>query len=1480
MWKTRIATFLVACLLSSLVPAHAASVSANGSFDSALVLKETLPLSVSPEKAEGEEPGPPSFEIDHIQLSPDSPPAEGTEKEEFLAEEEKVHSEELELGEEAVLPAVLQTADGREEIQITTAKDLIALLNRELQMDSGVMGDWERYGIRNADIYLNADLTISSDDINEQFAQNTKYAEYENSFWLENSSFYGNGHTITITQGQRKIYPLFGRISVSEDSFVGTISDLSLVYEGNVHGTGFANEILQRKPNETNYKIQDIMIIVQGNVLPMLRAYWTQNGTDKNTEAYAAGFAYQMDGADVKNVQISIGGDIGTLQPERYEQSDTELIYARSSGFFFTRSLRGVGSEQSIQNITIQVDGSILAGSHHFRSEALGLGYDLQEKKFQNINLTVNGDIKAVAEGDSLFNRPYSYGHDPLLASAAGHDLHHLEDINLTVRGSICAENHGNIGMDTHAMGLGDWDYLHDIPDQELPANPFTIRNVTLNVDGDIQAYSTALEYESGADDIQTVACGGLFNNMSGGLDNYDTFESNQIRIGGKVAADGQTDLSIAILWGYFMGNGNQLSAKSLTASNEAGHVIAAPFYHFVKGQSNKISLANGIAAHGVGGSAAGFAIQVAQFDGMADKNEISVHRIQADELTNVGGFAAFLRKHDNQPQIGAELRNIDFVLDEIVAENSQNGATVGGLLALNQGAITNCAVTCEKFFVSGTDLLYIGGFSGRNSAKGSIIASSASLNSLKVAGIGNIGGFIGENRGKIDDSCTNLHTIEVFGNPQTTTKNNQNIGGFEGYGYGGQITNSAAFTQDSILAQNGNYVNLGGFSGLSIEETHCNNAAQIGENVSSSNNTGVVTIGGYGGKLWSVYGKQMKVRHSTALVFGAVEGSSSYTNNSSVAGGFSGVLQGAAGDPATAVIEDSASFIGGGMNMVSPGSSGEAASVGVLYDGTLSGFTVLDTPNEGRAEATASLDQYSALITPTSKFQNNYFVEVNGTGRTAVPITYSQNGEFRQGPKMGQIHIAPRVFQTDYWGKDATSNEGAPSYTGFNYVTQKTDGITLQAIANGTEAISSDPFVTASLPDFYTRHLSLWSGSVGMPGPVYDILGVSNVLKATVTITFRISNGTWEDGTTTDKHVTVPLTNGKGTLDAADIPTGMKADSGYTGGTWDRQPDTTADAMTGNVLYTYSFHRDGGHGGNGGHGGSTRYTLTYVSNGGTEYKAERYSSGTTVKLSKTPVREGYHFTGWYADKNLTDKIDRIQMTKNKTVYAGWEKNASELHIPDMLNGDDHFAYVAGYTDGTVRPNAKITRAEVAMIFYRLLDEDVRAANETDSNSFSDVTNGMWFNTAVSTIARLGIVKGRSAEIFDPNAPITRAEFATVCARFDHSSVESDKSFFDIHGHWAETFIEHAAALGWVNGYMDGTFHPNATITRAEAMAMINRILGRLPESEKDLLSGMKTWPDNADPSAWYYLTVQEATNSHSFERKEDGVHERWIKLK
>ena len=295
--------------------------------------------------------------------------------------------------------------------------------------------------------------------------------------------------------------------------------------------------------------------------------------------------------------------------------------------------------------------------------------------------------------------------------------------------------------------------------------------------------------------------------------------------------------------------------------------------------------------------------------------------------------------------------------------------------------------------------------------------------------------------------------------------------------------------------------------------------------------------------------------------------------------------------------------------------------------------------------------------------------------------------------------------------------------------------------------------------------------------------------------------------------------------------------------------------------------------GGGGSSSGSTKYILHYESNGGTSYKDESYSYGTTVSLDKVPTRESYTFTGWYADKALTDKITNVKMTGNKTVYAGWKATG----VPDMLNGDDHYAYVVGYTDGTVRPNANISRAEVATIFFRLLKEGVRSENLTTSNTFKDVLDGQWHNTPISTMAKLGVVKGRNAECFDPDAPITRAEFATICARFDKTQISTSSNFTDISGHWAEKYIERAATLGWIAGYSDGTFRPSNYITRAEAMTMINRVLCRMPQSEDDLLNDMTVWPDN-HPTDWHYLAVQEATNSHDFDRKGE-VNEKWTKL-
>ena len=307
-------------------------------------------------------------------------------------------------------------------------------------------------------------------------------------------------------------------------------------------------------------------------------------------------------------------------------------------------------------------------------------------------------------------------------------------------------------------------------------------------------------------------------------------------------------------------------------------------------------------------------------------------------------------------------------------------------------------------------------------------------------------------------------------------------------------------------------------------------------------------------------------------------------------------------------------------------------------------------------------------------------------------------------------------------------------------------------------------------------------------------------------------------------------------------------------------------------LLYEKAASSGGGYSSGGG-SSSSKYTLHYESNGGTSYKDESYSSGTTVTLDKAPVRESYTFTGWYADKALTDKITNVKMTGNKTVYAGWKATG----VPDMLNGDDHDAYVIGYPDGNVHPQGNISRAETATIFFRLLKADTRDGNLTAENVFADVANGKWFNKAVSTMAKLGIVKGRSAETFAPDAPITRAEFAAICARFNTKPTNTSNSFSDISGHWAEAEIERAVAFGWIAGYPDGTFRPDTYITRAEAMTMINRVLCRMPQDEKDLLRTMVVWPDNK-PTDWYYLAVQEATNSHEFERK-GAVNEKWTKL-
>ena len=331
-------------------------------------------------------------------------------------------------------------------------------------------------------------------------------------------------------------------------------------------------------------------------------------------------------------------------------------------------------------------------------------------------------------------------------------------------------------------------------------------------------------------------------------------------------------------------------------------------------------------------------------------------------------------------------------------------------------------------------------------------------------------------------------------------------------------------------------------------------------------------------------------------------------------------------------------------------------------------------------------------------------------------------------------------------------------------------------------------------------------------------------------TVTFKIVNGYWSGNTAEDKTVTVvlhPQANGSasGTLDANHVPAIMIPAAGYenTPGHWDVTPNTEENGISGNVTYTYIFGK------------------------------KHHSS---------------------SDDDSKDKDKNKDKDNNKDNNTG---ETTPTKVPALLNGSNHFAYVVGYKDGNVRPQGNITRAETAAIFFRLLKEEVRSENLSKHNDFADVTEDSWYNTAVSTMAGMNILKGRTANSFAPQAPITRAEFAAICARFDSGRAEENSGFTDISGHWAEKEIERAATLGWVSGYTDGSFHPDAPITRAEAMTLINRVLCRMPETKADLLDSMTKWPDN-QPGAWYYLAVQEATNSHTYEQK-DSKYETWTAL-
>ena len=307
-------------------------------------------------------------------------------------------------------------------------------------------------------------------------------------------------------------------------------------------------------------------------------------------------------------------------------------------------------------------------------------------------------------------------------------------------------------------------------------------------------------------------------------------------------------------------------------------------------------------------------------------------------------------------------------------------------------------------------------------------------------------------------------------------------------------------------------------------------------------------------------------------------------------------------------------------------------------------------------------------------------------------------------------------------------------------------------------------------------------------------------------------------------------------------------------------------------------------------HGDKVSYTIEVSVNDpdyGTAYAdLTSAEAGTTISLTATP-NDGYSFAGWQVVSGGIQITDNkfIMPEENVKITAVFEKELPPYippittpetptepsepdYTPNWLNTTDHVSYIIGYSDGTVKPNAGITRAEVATIFFRLLTNGARERFWSESNAYSDVAAGSWYNIAVSTLSNMGILGGYEDGTFRPNASITRAEFAKIAVSFfDWADVYAVNSFVDVRDSaWYANYVAVAAEIGLIEGYGGNVFRPDATITRAEACTIINRTLGRAPDADHLLpVAQMNTWPDNADTGVWYYAQIQEATNSHDY---------------
>ena len=557
----------------------------------------------------------------------------------------------------------------------------------------------------------------------------------------------------------------------------------------------------------------------------------------------------------------------------------------------------------------------------------------------------------------------------------------------------------------------------------------------------------------------------------------------------------------------------------------------------------------------------------------------------------------------------------------------------------------------------------------------------------------------------------------------------------------------------------------------------------------------------------------------------------------------------------------------------------------------------------------------FGSVVITTTKPELKETADLSGAYEVPYTVTYTMSDSLLSMLKTASVGIPAMSFvveldsrltaKTDDSGNCLYTFDGDGILGGTASVSGHTVTVTCAPLPGWKAAIAGKSSVKMVLQctgvlaaaDFtageYLNTSAHISGTVSDGSTVTPVMIPSNVCRTkmtaqTFTVTYR-GNGA-DSGMTADATAYAPG-------ETATVKANSYTCDGCTFTGWNTEPDGSGApykagdqiTMTDNVVLYAQWTRNSS-----GDGGDTGYTLRLTKldagNGtplsGAKFELWRVGARSDTRLGvyetnrygwtqaevsqsgdyywvETVPPEGYRLNGGKHPTN-TSKNSRI------TVYN------AEAAVPALFT-DNHYAYIVGGPDGTVRPNDSMTRAGVATIFFRLLKDSVRDANLLTSNTYTDVPGGHWANTAISTMTGLDIVRGYDAAAFGPGDPITRAQFAAICARFDTGKSNGSRTFSDIKGHWAKAYIERAAELGWISGFQDGTFRPDAYITRAQAVTMINRMLNRVPEDPSDLLPGMNVWPD-CRPGDWFYLAIQEATNSHDHRHKADS-YETWTSL-